>query len=149
MQCEDREPWSNHPVKITASLFAIAFALAVSQAEAHAMQSQSTEPDLTRGEARTRADQLFTRFDLNHDGVVTRREAERLGSRLMLVHAKTGVDSAPGIGGHTLKFLRRQFAGIDAVSREQFVQAFLDHFDQMDTNHDGILTPAERQGPSK
>jgi hypothetical protein len=32
------------------------------------------------------------------------------------------------------------------VTEQQFEQAFLAHFDQMDANHDGILTAAERDG---
>jgi hypothetical protein len=32
------------------------------------------------------------------------------------------------------------------VTKEQFEGAMLAHFDQMDANHDGILTAAEREG---
>lgn len=124
---------------------ALAVALSACGARAQPLSSASPEPELTRQEALARADQLFARFDLNGDGVVTRDEAEQVGSRLMLIRAKTGVDSAQGLGGHTLRFLRAQFAGMDAVNKQQFEQAFLRHFDQMDTNHDGILTAAERQ----
>ena len=100
---------------------------------------------LSRGQARDRADQLFERFDLNHDGYVTRGEAQLLGSKLLLLRASTGRDFAPGIGGHTLRFLERRFAGVDAATRQQFEAAFLAHFDEMDVNHDGILTAAERE----
>lgn len=100
--------------------------------------------DLTRAQALERANMLFERFDLNHDGVVTRAEAELVGSKLLLVRAATGRDEAPGIGGHTLRFLRQRFTGLDAVTKSQFESAFLAHFDQMDVNHDGILTAEER-----
>jgi hypothetical protein len=110
-------------------------------------------PDLTRDEARERADQLFDRFDLNRDGIVTRLEAQHVGRKLLMQRAATGRDSAPGLGGHTLRFLERRFASADAVTRQQFEEAMLAHFDAMDSNHDGILTAAERQqalaGPSQ
>jgi hypothetical protein len=102
------------------------------------------KPDVTRAQARERADQLFDQFDLNHDGYVTRQEAELLGSKLLLLRASTGRDGAPGIGGHTLRFLRHRFVGLKAVTKPQFEAAFLAHFDQMDVNHDGILTATER-----
>ena len=108
--------------------------------------AQASEPDLTRAQALERADQLFQRFDLNHDGCVTRQEAELLGGKLLLIRASTGRDEAPGIGGHTLRFLRRRFAGLQAVTKTQFEAAFIAHFDGMDANHDGILTAAERSG---
>jgi hypothetical protein len=102
------------------------------------------QANFTRAQALQRADQLFDRFDLNHDGYVTRDEAELLGSKLQLLRASTGRDGAPGIGGHTLRFLRLRFAGVQQVTKPQFETAFLAHFDQMDTDHDGILTAAER-----
>ena len=106
---------------------------------------QSTgQPDLTRAQGQECADRLFEQFDLNHDGTVTREEAEVLGSKLLLIRASTGRDEAPGIGGHTLRFLRHRFAGLDSVTKPQFEAAFLAHFDEMDVNHDGILTAAER-----
>ncbi|MFL6725557.1 MAG: hypothetical protein ACJ8FS_03455 [Sphingomicrobium sp.] len=64
---------------------------------------------------------------------------------MLLLRASTGRDVAPGIGGHTLRFLERRFAGLQAVTRQQFEDAFLAHFDQMDVDHDGILTAAERE----
>ena len=110
-----------------------------------AAQPGSLQSDLTREQAGERAELLFDRFDRNHDGVVTRAEAQRLGAKLMLIRAKTGRDPAPGLGGHTLRFLERRFAGLDAVTKEQFEDAVLAHFDQMDRDHDGVLTAAERQ----
>jgi hypothetical protein len=102
------------------------------------------QPDLTRDQARDRADQLFDRFDLNQDGLVTREEAQTLGRKLLLLRAATGRDVAPGIGGHTLRFLERRFAGVEAVTKPQFEAAFLAHFDEMDINRDRVLTSGER-----
>lgn len=105
----------------------------------------AAKPDLTRQQAQQRADELFKMFDVNHDGIVSREEAQQVGRKLMLEHASTGRDSAPGIGGHTLKFLERAFANSDSITQQQLEQALLAHFDAMDLNHDGVLTAAERE----
>ena len=108
------------------------------------MDQGSAKPDMTRLQAQQRADNLFEMFDVNHDGVVTRTEAQQVGQQLLAQRASSGKDSAPGIGGHTLKFLEHAFAGAQTVTRQQFEQAMLAHFDSMDLNHDGLLTAAER-----
>jgi hypothetical protein len=131
--------------KLLGAIALIAVATAA-PAAAQPLDSAAQQPDLTRNQALERAGQLFDRFDLNHDGVVTREEAERLGRKLMLQRAATGRDPAHGLGGHTLRFLKHRFAGVEAVTKEQFEGAMLAHFDQMDANHDGILTAAEREG---
>lgn len=103
------------------------------------------QPDLTRDQARQRADRLFEVFDANHDGAITPDEARSVGGKLMLRRAATGRDVAPGIGGHTLRYLEQAFAGMPSVNLQQFERAILAHFDDMDRDHDGILTAAERQ----
>jgi Ca2+-binding EF-hand superfamily protein len=115
-------------------------------AQAAAQSAVSAQqPDITREQARSRAQQLFAMFDVNHDGVVTRTQARSVGMRLLMRRAATGRDVAPGIGGHTLRYLETAFSGMQSVTEQQFEDAFLAHFDQMDANHDGILTGAERQ----
>lgn len=106
--------------------------------------SDTVKRDISRTQALQRADDLFAMFDVNHDGIMTKEEAQQVGERLLLQRETSGKDSAPGIGGHTLKFLERAFADVESVSRPQFEQAFLRHFDAMDLNHDGVLTEAER-----
>jgi Ni/Co efflux regulator RcnB len=128
------------------SAVALIAAVAAEPALAQSADSASQQPDLTRNQALERADQLFDRFDLNHDGVVTRDEAERLGHKLMLQRAATGRDPAQGLGGHTLRVLKQRFSAAETVDRGQFEEAMLEHFDEMDVNHDGILTAAERLG---
>lgn len=120
----------------TASMLAI-------QASAAVLAGSEITP-LTRQQAVQRADALFDQFDLNHDGSISRDEAASAGGRLMMQRAMTGRDVAPGIGGHTLKFMEHAFAGVERVDRKQFEQAMLAHFDQMDSNHDGVLSVAER-----
>jgi Ca2+-binding EF-hand superfamily protein len=124
---------------------AVIAAAAAAPALAQPAQTPSEQPDLTRNQALERADQLFDRFDLNHDGIVTRKEAQSLGRRLLMQRAATGRDVAPGIGGHTLRFLEHTFAGMQSVTKRQFEEAMLAHFDQMDVNRDGVLTAAERE----
>jgi Ca2+-binding EF-hand superfamily protein len=105
----------------------------------------SVAPNITRQQALERADRLFQELDLNHDGLLTRAEAQQAGARLMALRAATGRDVAPGIGGHTLRFFERTFSASQSVTRPQFERAMLMHFDQMDRDHDGVLTLAERQ----
>jgi Ca2+-binding EF-hand superfamily protein len=124
---------------------ALVVAAAAAPALAQPAQTPSEQSDLTRNQALERADQLFDRFDLNHDGIVTRKEAQSLGRRLLMQRAATGRDVAPGIGGHTLRFLEHTFAGMQSVTKRQFEEAMLAHFDQMDVNRDGVLTAAERE----
>jgi len=126
-------------------LIALAAAASFAQASAPVPTDATLPADLTRDQARDRADALFAAFDRNGDGVVTRDEAKSACKKLMLERAATGRDSAPGIGGHTLRFLEKRFASAEAVTKAQFEAALLAHFDEMDTNHDGILTAVERQ----
>ena len=109
------------------------------------MQGNWLQRDITRQQAQQMADRLFQRFDLNHDGIVTRDEAKQVGVPLQAERAVSGKDVTPGLGGHTLRFLERTFAGAQSVTEQQFEQAMLAHFDQMDLNHDGVVTADERQ----
>ena len=101
--------------------------------------------DITRQEAIQRADRLFDMLDVNHDGLLTRSEAERAGAQLRALRASSGTDVAPGVGGHTARYLEHRFAGARSITREQFQRAMLTHFDRMDLNRDGVLTAGERQ----
>lgn len=117
-------------------------------AQASPPQAGAVPADLapiTRDEALQRADSLFNQLDLNHDGTVTRDEALQATMQLRAERKATGVDVAPGIGGHTARFLERQFEGVQSINRQQFEQAMLAHFDEMDLNHDGVLSTEERQ----
>jgi len=130
---------------LTAALGAVMFAAQAGAQPVPGVRHAGRIQDMTRQQAQQMADHLFDRFDLNRDGTVTRDEAGKLGNKLMAHHAATGADEAPGLGGHTLRFLEHAFAGADAVTRTQFEAAMLAHFDQMDTNHDGVVTAGERE----
>jgi hypothetical protein len=124
---------------------ALGATLASTQAGAQAPgDRRGAQPDVTRQQAQERADGLFQMLDLNHDGVLTRAEAEQAGAQLQAQRATSGRDVAPGLGGHTARYLEQSFAGAQSVTLQQFEQAMLTHFDQMDVNHDGVLTAAER-----
>lgn len=130
------------------SIVALALLLGAAPAYAHPHDG-APPPDMTRAQALDRADSLFAQFDANHDGVVTREEARSVGEKLLLRRAALHRDVAPGIGGHTLDYMKRSFATAQAVTRPQFEAAMLAHFDEMDVNHDGILTAAERADASR
>lgn len=56
-----------------------------SQAGAQAAQADSTGEkgrEISRQQAQEFADSMFQRFDLNHDGVITREEAEQARAQL-------------------------------------------------------------------
>jgi hypothetical protein len=109
-----------------------------------ALASGANSIPITRREAVARADRLFELLDMNHDGLLTKSEAEAEGAKLMAVRFATGKDIAPGIGGHTLKFFKQALGGGPPVDRSLFERTMLAHFDAMDTDHDGILTAQER-----
>jgi Ca2+-binding EF-hand superfamily protein len=131
-------------MKMLSLMIALGVTIVSTQSSAQALGG-GQQPDLTRQQAQDRADQLFATFDRNHDGVMTPDEARQVGEKLLLQRAITGKDVAPGIGGHTLRFMEQRFAGKQSVTKPEFEQAMLDHFDQMDLNHDGVLTAAERE----
>jgi hypothetical protein len=107
--------------------------------------SASGGADITRQQAIQRADGLFDMLDVNHDGLLMRSEAARAGAQLRAQRASSGIDVAPGVGGHTARYLEHRFAGARSITREQFERAMLAHFDRMDLNRDGVLTAGERQ----
>jgi Ca2+-binding EF-hand superfamily protein len=90
------------------------------------------QQDITRQQAQQMADGMFQRFDLNHDGVVTRQEAEQAASQF-------------GGGRRAEKMIERVFAAAPSITLQQFEAQALARFDRDDANHDGVVTPAERQ----
>ena len=86
--------------------------------------------DMTRAEAQQRADAMFQRIDLNHDGVVTRQEAEQ---------------AAAQFGGRGEKMVERMFGDAQSITLQQAEAQALARFDRDDLNHDGVVTQEERQ----
>jgi len=92
---------------------------------------------ITRQEAQQFADEMFRRFDLNHDGVVTRDEAEQV--RAQMAQGQDGSDSGRGE-----KMVDRVFGTSQSLTEPQFEAQALARFDSKDANHDGVVTPDER-----
>ena len=88
--------------------------------------------DQTRAQAQQRADGMFQRFDVNHDGVVTRQEAEQAAAQY-------------GAGDRAQKMIDRTFGTAQSLTLPQFEAQALARFDRDDLNHDGVVTVAERQ----
>lgn len=86
--------------------------------------------DMTRAQAQQRADMMFQRFDLNHDGTITRQEAEQ---------------AAAQFGERGQRMVNRIFRDTQAITLQQFEAQQLAQFDRDDLNHDGVVTVAERQ----
>jgi len=86
--------------------------------------------DMTRAQAHQMADGMFQRFDLNHDGVVTRQEADQAASQF---------------GGRAERMVERVFGTAQSLTLQQFEAQQLARFDRDDLNHDGVVTVAERQ----
>jgi hypothetical protein len=88
------------------------------------------QQDMTRAQAQQMADSMFQRFDTNHDGVVTRDEAQQ---------------AAAQFGGRGQRMIDRVFGTAQSLTLQQFEAQSLARFDRDDLNHDGVVTAAERQ----
>jgi len=97
------------------------------------------QADMTRQQAQQRADMLFQRFDTNHDGVLTRQEAEQAAAQM------GGGQGGQGGGRFAARMMDRLFAQGDSVTQAQFEFQALARFDRQDLNHDGVVTADERQ----
>ncbi len=100
------------------------------------------QADQTRVQAQQRADMLFGRLDANHDGVVTRDEAQQAAAQM-------GGDGQAGVKGsgkrNAGRMVERLFSQADSVTQAQFQARALARFDRQDLNHDGTVTADERQ----
>jgi hypothetical protein len=111
--------------------FAVALGAAIASTEGGAQpQGGGGQQDFNRQQAQQFADSAFQRLDLNHDGVVTRDEAEQ-------ARAQMG-----GRGGHMIE---RTFGTAQSLTLAQFEASALAQFDAEDVNHDGVVSAAERQ----
>ena len=96
--------------------------------------------DQTREEAKQRADMLFQMLDADHDGKVTRAEAEQAMARFAA--RRGGGDQS---GGRIGRMIAQAFGSSDSLTLTQFEAQALTRFDAMDLNHDGVVTAAERE----
>jgi len=86
--------------------------------------------DMTRQQAQQFADSMFQRLDTNHDGVLTRAEADAAASQ---------------DGGRGGRMIDRLFGDAQSVTLAQAEAAALARFDAQDLNHDGVVSAAERE----
>ena len=93
------------------------------------------QADMTRQKAQQTADGLFQQLDLNHDGTLTRTEAEQARSAV----------SGGGGGDRATRMIARVFGDAPAMTLAQFEAQALARFDRQDLNHDGVVTADERQ----
>lgn len=98
--------------------------------------------DQTRAEAQQRADLMFQMLDANHDGVVTRAEAQQAAAQF---EAQRGGDNGARSGGRIQRMLDRAFGAGVSLTLQQFEAQALARFDAQDRNHDGVVTAVERQ----
>lgn len=96
--------------------------------------------DQTRAEAQERADRIFQMLDVNHDGVVTRAEAEQAASQFAVRRG-----GGEGGNGRMERLIDREFGTAQSLTLQQFEAQALASFDALDLNHDGVVTAAERQ----
>jgi len=88
------------------------------------------QQDVTRQQAKEMADKLFQRLDTNHDGTLTREEAEQ---------------AAAQFGDRAQHMVDRLFGDAQSITLQQAEAQALARFDSQDLNHDGVLTAAERE----
>jgi Ca2+-binding EF-hand superfamily protein len=100
--------------------------------------AQAKPREISRQQAQQFADAAFQRFDLNHDGVITRDEAEQ--ARAQLTQGSEGKRAAK-----SEKMIDRIFGTSQSVTKGQFEAMALARFDRQDANHDGVVTSAERE----
>jgi Ca2+-binding EF-hand superfamily protein len=98
--------------------------------------------DQTRAEAQQRADMMFQMIDANHDGTVTRAEAQQA---LTQFQAMRGRDDSGRGAGRMQRMIDEAFGTAQSLTQAQFEAQALARFDAADLNHDGTVTAAERE----
>ena len=132
-------------MKTLAFIAAAAVAAISTQAQAQAEPQVAPPPgagqrggwmqaDMTRLKAQQMADGLFQQLDLNHDGTLTREEANQARSAI-----------GGGGGDRATRMIARVFGDAQAITLVQFEGQALARFDRQDLNHDGVVTADERQ----
>jgi Ca2+-binding EF-hand superfamily protein len=117
---------------------AAAGAALAGQAAAQDVSARPPARDLTRDAAMQRAQGAFQRLDLNGDGTLTHDEARQAAAQFMA--RRSGIPD-PRISAR----IERMFAGVQAITLQQYQQEALARFDRQDVNHDGVVTVSERR----
>jgi Ca2+-binding EF-hand superfamily protein len=122
-------------------MIALGAAAVAAPALAQAPGGGFAQRDQTRADAQQRADTMFQMLDANHDGVVTRAEAQQA---LAQYEAMRGGGEGRG-SGRIQRMIDMAFGSGQSITLQQFEAQALARFDAMDLNHDGTVTAAERQ----
>ena len=96
--------------------------------------------DQNRQDALQRADRMFDMLDTNHDGVLTKAEAQQAVAQFAAARGGEG-----GGGGRMGRMVDMMFGASPSVTRQQMETQALARFDAMDLNHDGVANVAEQQ----
>lgn len=96
--------------------------------------------NMTRDEAKQRADMMFQRFDLNHDVTVTRQEANQV-----LAQLNSGGD--PARSERMGRMIDRLFGGAQSITQAQFEGQMLARYDAMHANAGTAAAPRQPQPP--
>ncbi len=102
----------------------------------HGDRAGWTQRDMTRQQAQQMADDMFQRFDSNHDGVLTRQEAEQAAAQF-------------GGSGRAEKMIGRMFGDSQSLTLQQAEAQALSRFDRDDLNHDGTVTGGRAQAGAR
>jgi hypothetical protein len=114
----------------------------ITQAEADAVRAARTQAKGGQQPAnRAHAGGMFARADANKDGVVTRAEFDAAATQRHARMEKAGMHR--GFAGRMFDLADSNKDGKVSLAEAQAVA--LAHFDRADLNHDGQLTPQERQ----
>lgn len=118
--------------------FLIGAALLAGTAAPAFAQGQDPNAPLQRAEVQQRLTERFGRADLNHDGIISQDEVTTIVQMM-----QSGGAPAEAVGRLQAMFAAQATNGrlnvADAVTHQ------LAAFDAADANHDGTLTPQERQ----
>ena len=108
-----------------------------------AVAQEQAEPrhDMTRTEAKARAVRMFQVIDVNHDGNITKAEADQAFAQFQ---AARGGERSRG-GARTKQMIDQAFATGQSLTQAQFEAQAVARFDAQDTNKDGFVSAAERQ----
>ena len=127
---------------VTVALGAIAVSAG---AAAQAPGGGRGQRDQTRAEVQQRADMFFQMMDANHDGTVTKAEAQQALASFGAADAGAGAGASAGRMGMMQRMVDRLFATTPSVTQQQLEALMLARFDAQDLNHDGTVTAAERE----
>ena len=110
-------------------------------------QGGGWQQDMTRQQSQQMADTMFQQLDANHDGAVTRAEADQAAAQFTAAHGD--FERRPWRRPISTP-IEQVFGTAQSLTLAQFEAAALARFDAQDLNHDGIVSAAERsrRGPN-